>query len=363
MPRGSLKDGRAVHRSGASGQMREHARSVPGAVYLATFSIVGMDPEAREWGVAVASRVLDVGYIVPWLKAEVGGVASQALSNPHLGAWALEILADGTPANDALKAVLARDSSPDDRQVGIVDKEGNAAAHTGKATLDWAGHRTAQCVSVQGNILVGPAVVESMLEQFQGSNGPLGTRLLSALEAGEKAGGDKRGKQSAALCVVRRRGGYQGVDDRLIDLKVVDNRDPITELRRLHEKWQFAFLVPAYSRLADEEGDKSGIFLGRVHGLLVSALESEVDDPEVFNSLAWELALRKEYPEETLAAARRAHDLAPDDPQIMDTLAEAFFAAGKVGEAAHWEREALKRMPGSEFMKKQLARFEQRGKE
>jgi uncharacterized Ntn-hydrolase superfamily protein len=343
--------------------MCEHARSGPGAVYLATFSIVGMDPEAREWGVAVASRVLDVGYIVPWLKAEVGGVASQALSNPHLGPWALEILADGTPANDALKAVLARDSSPDDRQVGIVDKEGNAAAHTGKATLDWAGHRTAQCVSVQGNILVGPAVVESMLEQFQGSNGPLGARLLSALEAGEKAGGDKRGKQSAALHVVRRRGGYQGVDDRLVDLKVADNRHPITELRRLYEKWQFAFLVPAYSRLADEEGDKSGIFLGRVHGLLVSALESDVDDPEAFNSLAWELALRREFPEQTLAAARRAHDLAPEAAHIMDTLAEAFYAAGMHDEAIHWEQEALRRTPDDGSLKKQLAKFERRGKE
>jgi len=363
VPRGSLKDGRAVHRSGTSGQMCEHARSGPGAVYLATFSIVGMDPEAREWGVAVASRVLDVGYIVPWLKAEVGGVASQALSNPHLGPWALEILADGTPANDALKAVLARDSSPDDRQVGIVDKEGNAAAHTGKATLDWAGHRTAQCVSVQGNILVGPAVVESMLEQFQGSNGPLGARLLSALEAGEKAGGDKRGKQSAALHVVRRRGGYQGVDDRLVDLKVADNRHPITELRRLYEKWQFAFLVPAYSRLADEEGDKSGIFLGRVHGLLVSALESDVDDPEAFNSLAWELALRREFPEQTLAAARRAHDLAPEAAHIMDTLAEAFYAAGMHDEAIHWEQEALRRTPDDGSLKKQLAKFERRGKE
>jgi len=244
-----------------------------------------------------------------------------------------------------------------------VDKEGNAAAHTGKATLDWAGHRTAQCVSVQGNILVGPAVVESMLEQFQGSNGPLGARLLSALEAGEKAGGDKRGKQSAALHVVRRRGGYQGVDDRLVDLKVADNRHPITELRRLYEKWQFAFLVPAYSRLADEEGDKSGIFLGRVHGLLVSALESDVDDPEAFNSLAWELALRREFPEQTLAAARRAHDLAPEAPHIMDTLAEAFYAAGMHDEAIHWEQEALRRTPDDGSLKKQLAKFERRGKE
>jgi uncharacterized Ntn-hydrolase superfamily protein len=275
----------------------------------------------------------------------------------------IEMLADGKPADEVLKAVLTRDTSPEDRQVGIVDREGNSAARTGKGSLDWAGHRTARWVSVQRNILAGPAVVDAMLKTFQETKGVLGVRLLAALEAGEKAGGDKRGKQSAALHGGRRRGGYQGVDDRLIDLKVVDNRDPITELRRLYEKWQFAFLVPAYSRLADEEGDKSGIFLGRVHGLLKSALESDVDDPEVLNSLAWELALRKEYLEETLAAARRAHDLAPDGPQIMDTLAEPFFAAGKVGEAAHWEREALKRMPGSEFVKKQLARFELRGME
>jgi len=336
---------------------------VPGAGYLATFSIVGMDPETREWGVAVASRVLDVGYLVPWLKAEVGAEASQALSNPHLGPWALEILADGTPANDALKAVLARDSSPDDRQVGIVDREGNAAAHTGKATLDWAGHRTAQCVSVQGNILAGRAVVESMLEQFQGSNGALGARLLSALEAGEKAGGDKRGKQSAALHVVRRRGGYQGVDDRLVDLKVVDTAEPVHELRRQYDKWQYAYMVPSFSRLADEEPERKTVLLGRVQILLASALASDLRDPEAFNSLAWELALRREFPEQTLAAARRAHDLAPEAPHIMDTLAEAHYAAGMYDEAIHWEQEALRRTPDDGSLKKQLAKFERRGKE
>jgi uncharacterized Ntn-hydrolase superfamily protein len=363
VPRGSLKNGRGVHRSGASGQMRQHTRSEPAAVYLATFSIVGMDPETREWGVAVASRVLDVGYLVPWLKAEVGGVASQALSNPHLGPWALEILAGGTPANAALKAVLARDSSPEDRQVGIVDREGNSAAHTGKGTLDWAGHRTARWVSVQGNILAGPAVVDAMLEKFQETKGVLGARLLAALEAGEKAGGDKRGKQSAALYVVKRGGGYQGVDDRLVDLKVVDTAEPILELRRQYGKWQYAYMVPSYSRLADEEPERKTVLLGRVQNLLASALASDLRDPEAFNSLAWELAVRREFPEQTLAAARRAHDLAPEAPHIMDTLAEAHYAAGMYDEAIHWEQEALRRTPDDGFLKKQLARFELRGKE
>ena len=261
-----------------------------------TFSIVGMDPVTREWGVGVASRVVDVGYIVPWLKAEVGAVATQALSNPYLGPYALEALESGQPAAKALETILARDASPEVRQVGLVDANGESAAHTGRETLDYAGHRTAPYVAAQGNILVGPEVVESMLQAFQESRGPLGARLMAALEAGQRAGGDKRGKQSAALRVVRSRGGYDGVDDRLVDLKVVDNPEPLTELRRQYALWQFAFLVPAYCRLADEEADHRDLFLRAVGQLLDAALASDLRDAEAFNSLAWHLAIRKQYP-------------------------------------------------------------------
>lgn len=327
-----------------------------------TFSIVAMDSETDAWGVAVASRVPDVGYIVPWIVAGVGAVATQAYANPYFGPRILEILSQGKSAHEALNIVIQADTIPEQRQVGIVDKNGQAAAYTGKNNLVWAGHKTASSVAVQGNILTGPEVIDSMLAVFQRTEGPLAERLLAALEKGEKAGGDKRGKQSAALYVVRKRGGYQGVDDRLVDLKVMDSSEPVKELRRLYTMWQYIFLAPAYLRLADEEKDKADIFLKRTHTLLLIALERDLSDPEIYNSLAWEFALRRMYPEQTLEAAKRAHELAPDEPHIMDTLAEAYYIIGDYDKAVYWEKEALKRTPGEEFYKKQLKKFEEASK-
>jgi len=324
-----------------------------------TFSIVAMDPETEEWGVAVSSKVLDVGYVVPWLRAGVGGVATQALTNPYYGPWALDELSKGKSAEEALKTVLARDSTPEDRQVGIVDTKGRSAAFTGESTMKWAGHRTAPYVSVQGNILAGASVVDSMMAVFQRTKGSLAERLLSALEAGEKEGGDRRGKQSAALYVVRKRGGYQGVDERLVELKVVDNKEPVKELRREYELWQYAFLAPAYLRLSKEEKGRENVFVERAHSLLQKALGSNIKNADVYNSLAWEFALMKKYTKETLEAARRAHELAPDDANIMDTYAESFFAAGNYKMAVYWESQALKNEPDNKFFQKQIKKFKE----
>jgi uncharacterized Ntn-hydrolase superfamily protein len=323
-----------------------------------TFSIVARDPQTGEFGVAVASRVVDAGYIVPWLKADAGAIASQALANPYLGVWGIEELVQGKSAEEVLKDVLARDSAFENRQFGVVDKDGKSAAFTGKNCQNWAGHKTGDNFTIQGNILTGPEVVDSMDAVFGRTSGPLAERLLCALEAGEKAGGDKRGRQSAALYVVVKRGGYQGADDRLMDLKIVDNADPVKELRRLYELWQFTFMAPAYIRLSDEDKEKSDIYLARAHDLLMQALKSGLDSPEVFNALAWEFALRKMYPRETILAATLAHELAPDDPNIMDTMAESYYANGEAKKALYWENEALKKDPGNEFFKGQLKKFE-----
>ncbi|MCX7995361.1 MAG: DUF1028 domain-containing protein [candidate division WOR-3 bacterium] len=322
-----------------------------------TFSIVAIDTITGEYGIAVASKVFDVGYIVPWIKIGAGAVATQALANPFLGPMILEEIEKGTPAEKALEVCLDRDSLKEERQVGVVDWKGNSAAFTGNNTLSWAGHRTGPCFSVQGNILVGKEVIDTMFSTYINSSGPLGERLLLALEAGEAAGGDKRGKQSAALLVMRKKGGYQGVDDRLIDLKVVDNPEPVRELRRQYETWQYYFLAPAYLRLAEEEKDKTDVFFERCFNLLKKALASSINDPYVFNNLAWEFALRKKYPEETLLAAKRAHELAPDDENIMDTLAEAYYAIGDYKQAVYWEERALKKDPKNTFFKKQLEKF------
>jgi uncharacterized Ntn-hydrolase superfamily protein len=253
---------------------------------------------------------------------------------------------------------MEKDSLIQDRQVGIVDRDGRSTAFTGKHCLDWAGHVTAPNVSIQGNILVGPAVLDSMLAVFERTKGPLAERLMAALEAGDAAGGDKRGKQSAAIIVVRKGGGYAGVDERLVDLKVVDNPEPIRELRRQYETWQYIFLAPAYLRLAEEEKTDAEIFLARTYALLLKALETEIKDANIYNNLAWGFAIRRMYPLKTIEAAKKAQELAPEDINIMDTLAESYYAAGDYAQAVSWEKKVLKTEPKNEFFKKQLKKFE-----
>ncbi len=323
-----------------------------------TFSIVAMDPETEEFGIGVASKVLDVGYIVPWIEAEAGAVATQALANPYLGKWAIELLKEGKNAEEVLKIILEKDTSPEDRQIGIVDRYGNSISFTGKNNIQWAGHKNDKYVAIQGNILKGPEVIDTMFKVFKNTEGlPLAERLLLALEAGEAAGGDRRGKQSAALYVIRKRGGYQGANDKLVELKVVDNPEPLKELRREYELWQYAFLSVSYLRLAKEEKDREEIFLKRAYSLLKKTLESNLNNADVYNELAWEFALMKKYPQETIEAAKRAHELSPDDPNIMDTLAEAYYAAGMYKEAIFWEKKALEKEPDNKFFKKQLEKF------
>jgi uncharacterized Ntn-hydrolase superfamily protein len=316
-----------------------------------------MDPETREWGVAVASRILDCGYVVIWLKPEVGAVATQGQVNARLGPLALELLATGRSAAEALSDALDLDPGSAVRQLGIVDRLGNSAAHTGSGTLHWGGHLTADSVSVQGNLVVGPQVVSAMLEAFRDTPGELAERLLRALEAGEREGGDRRGKESAALVVTRQRGGYEGTDDRLVDIRVPDHPEPVKELRRIYDMWRYAFLAPAYLRLSDEDHDCAIIFRQRTRDLIVKALADRLDKAEIYNNLAWHLVMGREYPAEALLVAQRAHNLAPEDPNIMDTLAEACFAAGERRQAVHFEEEALRREPANEFFRQQLARF------
>jgi uncharacterized Ntn-hydrolase superfamily protein len=200
-----------------------------------TFSIVARDAIARQMGVAVASKFLAVGAVVPWLEAEVGAIATQALANTRYGRDGLALLRGGASAAEALDAVLAADPGRDDRQAGIVDARGLGATHTGPRCMDWAGGRAGPGYAIQGNILTGPDVTDAMAEAFEASTGALADRLLLALAAGDAAGGDRRGRQSAALVVVAPGGGYGGNDDSLVDLRVDDHAQPVTELRRLYE--------------------------------------------------------------------------------------------------------------------------------
>ncbi len=198
-----------------------------------TFSIVACDLGARQLGVAVASKFLAVGAVVPCLAAEVGAIATQALANTSYGPDGLAHLRAGLEAGAALDALVAADDGRDDRQAGIVDARGRAATFTGPGCMAWAGGRTGDGYAVQGNILTGPEVVDAMAAAYEAASGPLAERLLAALAAGDAAGGDRRGRQSAALAVVARGGGYGGNDDSLVDLRVDDHSGPVPELRRL----------------------------------------------------------------------------------------------------------------------------------
>jgi len=202
---------------------------------VSTFSIVAYDPAVGDWGVAVASRYFSVGAVVPWAEAGVGAIATQANVNVGYGPRGLELLKQGLTARQVLDKLLAEDTfeGKDGRQVAIIDSKGGIAAFTGSNAPKWAGDRQGKTWSVQGNILAGPQVTESMGKAFEATTGELAEKLYAALKAGDDAGGDSRGKQSASMLVVRKGGGRNINNDRRIYINVDDSPDPLKELRRL----------------------------------------------------------------------------------------------------------------------------------
>jgi uncharacterized Ntn-hydrolase superfamily protein len=209
---------------------------------VATYSIVACDLEAVQWGVAVQSKFLAVGAVVPWAEPHVGAVATQAYANPSYGTEGLRLLREGPSAEAAVARLTAADEGRDQRQLGIVDAQGRAATFTGSACSEWAGGRTGTRYAAQGNILVSGETVDALAETFEsGGQEPLAERLLACLSAAQAAGGDRRGEQSAALLIVERSGGYAGLTDTLVDLRVDDHPAPIEELRRLYRIHQELF--------------------------------------------------------------------------------------------------------------------------
>jgi len=242
---------------------------------IATFSIVGRDAAADEWGIGVASKFLAVGAVVPWAQAGVGALATQASAGAGYGTRGLALLKQGRAAPEVVDLLVAKDEGRDHRQVGVVDAQGGSAAWTGPLCFRWAGHRTGVNFACQGNILAGEAVIEAMAESFGRSTGSLARRLVAALASGQGAGGDSRGQQSAALLVVRARGGYGGVTDRAVDLRVDDHAAPIAELGRLLALHELFFTAQAASlirpagnvvREMQEILTKQGYYRGPVSG-------------------------------------------------------------------------------------------------
>lgn len=214
-----------------------------------TFSIVAFDPNKKEWGVATESKFLAVGAVVPWAQANVGAVATQSYANTTFGPRGLALMASGLSAQEALDRLLAGDDGREHRQVGLIDRSGQAATFTGQQCIEWAGGLVGAGYATQGNILVSEKTVTAIAAGFEKAKGELADRLVAALAAGQKAGGDRRGQESAAVLVVRKQGGYAGFNDRYIDLRVDDDPHPIERLAEILELHHLYFGKPAESDL------------------------------------------------------------------------------------------------------------------
>jgi uncharacterized Ntn-hydrolase superfamily protein len=267
--------------------------------FTSTFSIVAYDPQNGDLGVAVQSKFPNVRPIVPWAEARVGAIASQSLANTSYGPKGLALLRNGATAEEALKILLANDSLREERQVGIVDAKGNSATWTGKNCFDWAGGQAGNNLAgqsvvisgknftAQGNILVGKATIDAMVKIFVSVNGSLADRLLAAVVAGGKAGGDRRGEQSAALLVVRKGAGYGGLDN-FVDISVYDHPTPLAELQRLYEIHKLFFyksdpknLIEINETLCREIQTimkAHGSYKGEIHGNFDEATKQSLKD-------------------------------------------------------------------------------------
>ena len=247
------------------------------AEIVSTYSIVAVDLEAGQWGVAVQSKFLAVGSVVPWAEPHVGAVATQAYANPRYGPEGLALLREGHSAQDVVDRLTQADEGRDHRQLGVVDAKGSAATYTGKECMDWAGGRVGEGYAAQGNILVSAETVDALAETFEESTGPLAERLIDCLAAAQAAGGDSRGQQSSALLIVEKDGGYAQMSDVVVELRVEDHERPIEELRRIYvlhdeifgvtprDKWldvDDAFVAEFRERLAKlgYDGDLSEAF-------------------------------------------------------------------------------------------------------
>lgn len=231
---------------------------------VATYSIAACDLEAGQWGVAVQSKFLAVGSVVPWAEPEVGAIATQAYANPSYGPNGLALLREGLSASEVVERLTSEDEGRDERQLGIVDGRGASASWTGPGCNEWAGHRTGAGYAAQGNILVGEETVGALATTFEANPQlPLAQRLIECLAAAQAAGGDRRGQQSASLRVVQKSGGYAALSDVLVDLRVDDHPQPVRELRRIFELHQRLFglspredWLPLEGELRTEVGER-----------------------------------------------------------------------------------------------------------
>ncbi len=318
--------------------------ALPNDLPVATFSIVAFDPVTGDLGIAVESKFFAVGPVVPFAAADVGAIATQSYANTSYGPRGLDMLRQGNSAAEVVQALIDSDEGRSRRQVGIVDASGNAATFTGDACLAWAGGRTGDNYTVQGNILAGPEVVDAMAATFESTGGALATRLVAALAAGQQAGGDARGRQSAALLVVRAGAGYGvGGSDRYIDLRVDDHEQPIVELQRLLDIFQGQQADTMAQRLLGEAARASGDDRRRA---LEGALHAAESATKLYPGNGWgwmtlaQVRLETADVEAAAAAGRQALTI---DPWIKTAILTGIAGSTRLIEAL-LENEAFRRL-------------------
>jgi uncharacterized Ntn-hydrolase superfamily protein len=316
-------------------------------VRFGTFSIVAFERDTQTWGVAVQSKFIAVGAVVPFAEAGVGAIATQALANAKYGPDGLALLRKGRRAADVVQELTSADPGRDERQLGIVDAKGEAASFTGKKCMEWAGHEVGDGFACQGNILFGPAVVRAMARAYESTGGDLLDRLLAALSAGQREGGDRRGMQSAALLAVRAGGGYGGGNDRWVDVRIDDHPSPIEELKRVFHLYDMtmlsrenpATLVPISGEVARAMQHDLGVlgyYTGRFTGAWDNASQAafhrfigehnfenrERDDGRVWPSIVEYLRTR------AAAEVERRTQTAPIVPHALDRGPGAAVSSG-----------------------------------
>jgi uncharacterized Ntn-hydrolase superfamily protein len=310
----------------------------PAGEAASTFSIAAWDRETGDLGVAVASKVLGVGAVVPWLEAGAGAIATQAFANTTYGPEGLKLLREGLSPEEVIAKLTGPDGRREERQIGIADARGRTATFTGKRCIAWAGGRTGDGFAVQGNILVSAATADAMAAAFTGAKGELAERLLAALEAGEKAGGDSRGRQSAAIAVARKGGGYGGFNDRYIDLRVDDHPEPTGELRRLLDMALGKDPITRARRLAREGHAAEAL----------SVLQGAIERHPAWDALRFEAArihLASGEKEKGKAALAEAVARAPGDADHRFQAARLLAGAGLADECIAEARRAIEINP------------------
>ena len=324
-----------------------------------TYSIVAYDPVNGDLGVAVQSKFLGVGPVVPWVEAGVGAIATQAWANTQYGPDGFAMLKDGKSAGETGQQLIRNDENANHRQVGIVDAEGGVWVWTGDECHDWAGHIKGENFTVQGNLLADEQVVRDMADAFEETGGDLAVRLLAALRAGEDAGGDRRGSQSSALMVYRKNGGYAGYNDRFIDLRVEDHDDPVGELERIFLLWEEFLGMQARARTAkmfedDDKKDAARRERDRIMYIADRMVERDSEDVGSLIRIGWLLINEDVHVEHGLQLAQKAVLLAPENRDALYLLGEGYYKIGEHMEAIEAFEYALSKFPGDQQIKSRL---------